>query len=821
MGVSQTDVKGWLYTIRYNRFRLQFSRKRYFILQGNRLQCYKTGPISGYEEPVRSAIIDSCVRITDNGRESIHRKIFFIFTLSNTLNNNDQLKLGASSPEEAAKWIRALQDATIKESTVENFVAVSKKRWPYLRIVKLQMFRQELVVLSVKIHYLELKALLHSSKRSERKYSIDWTLGSSIHSEATTTDVIAPSPWKIFGCQNGLRLFKEAKDWESHRRRWEDNPAIMAVGMVDATSEAIFWTLMSLDTSRSEFYVYISSYDLVQLLKQWLLSDNGLFSFQRLTYKLSCRWDFCFYRGSVIEHLDGHTDIVHKQLYSDWLPWGMKRRDLLMRRYWRREDDGTYVILYHSVFHKKCPPKRGYVRACLKSGGFVISPANQGKQSLVKHMLSVDWKFWKLYLRPASARTITIRMLERVAALRELFRAKEGNSSSEFSSIEWLRDNGLPHSIEFSGDIQCVKSENKDVKTEVQSQEVTTKTEKDTTDELEKPSSERTSLFGLHDVTDEFFDVPEATEDMCSDQSEWSAEFSPEVRSVSKLSSAAGLVKKLHDFAVNKKGYMDLQELPGENEVAWSYGSTLQKDSSFTSPCSWAAADPSTFLIRGETYLKDHQKVKAKGTLTQMIGADWLRSDQREDDLGGRLGGIVQNYAARGGPEFFFVVNIQVPGVTMYNLALYYMMKTPLEENPLLHSFVNGDDAFRNSRFKLIPYISKGSWIVKQSVGKKACLVGQALEVHYFHGKNYLEVFLTVSLYTDLLNTLKFQLAVDVGSSTVARGVVSLVLGYLNNLVIEMAFLVQGNTEEELPESLLGTCRLNNLDVTKSVQVCK
>lgn len=23
----------------------------------------------------------------------------------------------------------------------------------------------------------------------------------------------------------------------------------------------------------------------------------------------------------MVEHLDGHTDIVHKQLYSDWLPW--------------------------------------------------------------------------------------------------------------------------------------------------------------------------------------------------------------------------------------------------------------------------------------------------------------------------------------------------------------------------------------------------------------------------------------------------------------------------------------------------------------------
>lgn len=45
----------------------------------------------------------------------------------------------------------------------------------------------------------------------------------------------------------------------------------------------------------------------------------------------------------------------------------------------------------------------------------------------------------------------------------------------------------------------------------------------------------------------------------------------------------------------------------------------------------------------------------------------------------------------------------------MYTLAMYYVIKTPLEENPLLYNFVNGDDAYRNSRFKLIPYISKVS----------------------------------------------------------------------------------------------------------------
>lgn len=152
-------------------------------------------------------------------------------------------------------------------------------------------------------------SLSGSSSRSHQS-SIDWTLSSS--------DVIAPSPWTIFGCQNGkilfhclclgccffrcwkfhiitghswnwyvcfyacyagLRLFKEAKDrnycgkvdeisfwwlsvyidsgksnswvW-SYLQKWDDHPAIMAVGVVDGTSEAIFQTLMSLGPSRSE-----------------------------------------------------------------------------------------------------------------------------------------------------------------------------------------------------------------------------------------------------------------------------------------------------------------------------------------------------------------------------------------------------------------------------------------------------------------------------------------------------------------------------------------------------------------------------------------
>ncbi|KAL5832882.1 hypothetical protein ACOSQ3_016556 [Xanthoceras sorbifolium] len=733
MDVSQINndgrMEGWLYLIRSNRFGLQYSRKRYFVLEDHFLRSFKSVPDSKNQDPVRSAIIDSCIRVMDNGRESIHRKVFFIFTLYNTSNHNDQLKLGASSPEEAAKWIHSIPEAALKGGPYpgDNVVGYSNNTWESFR--------------------------LSGSSRVNHSKSIDWTLRSAKHMDQVTSDVIAPSPWTIFGCQNGLRLFKEGKNWDSHGK-WDDHPAIMAVGVVNGTSEAIFQTLMSLGPSRSE-------------------------------------WDFCLYKGNVVEHLDGHTDIVHKQLYSDWLPWGMKQRDLLLRRYWRREDDGTYVILYHSVFHKKCQPQKGYVRACLKSGGYVVSPVNQGKRSVVKHMLAIDWKFWRSYLQPSSARSITTRMLGRVAALRELFRAKQGNySASDFSSGELTRNIKL-HQVEGSSVI--------DVPTSTENG----KSKLNISEEVDKSPSEHASLVGLNDAADEFFDVPEPSD---SDDLEngWTSDFGPEMCSQDtrhpKLSTAAGFVKKLHDLAVQKRGYMDLQGMAREDNTSCCYGATLPKDPTCTLACSWMSADPSTFLIRGKTYLQDSQKVKAKGTLMQMVAADWLKSDKREDDIGGRPGGIVQKYAEQGGPEFFFIINMQVPGSTTYSLALYYMMTIPVKDS-LLESFIKGDDAYRNSRFKLIPYISKGSWIVKQSVGKKACLLGQALETNYFQGKNYLE------------------LGVDIGSSTVARGVVNLVLGYLNNLVIEMAFLVQANTEEELPEFLLGTCRLNHLDAAKAVLV--
>ncbi|KAI6701830.1 hypothetical protein NL676_010966 [Syzygium grande] len=134
---------------------------------------------------------------------------------------------------------------------------------------------------------------------------------------------------------------------------------------------------------------------------------------------------------------------------------------------------------------------------------------------------------------------------------------------------------------------------------------------------------------------------------------------------------------------------------------------------------------------------------------------------------------------------FSVVFNFQLPGSTHYSMVFYFITKE-LVPGSLLQRFVDGDDEFRNSRLKLITTVPKGSWIVRQSVGSTPCLLGKAVDCNYIREPKYLEI------------------DVDIGSSTVANGVLGIVIGVVTTLVFDMAFLVQANTTDELPERLIG-----------------
>ncbi|KAK7287168.1 hypothetical protein RIF29_00266 [Crotalaria pallida] len=148
---------------------------------------------------------------------------------------------------------------------------------------------------------------------------------------------------------------------------------------------------------------------------------------------------------------------------------------------------------------------------------------------------------------------------------------------------------------------------------------------------------------------------------------------------------------------------------------------------------------------------------------------------------------------------FILVINLQVPAKPNYSLVLYYAADRPIKKDSLLSKFVDGSDVFRDSRFKLIPSIVEGYWMVKRAVGTKACLLGKVVTCKYFRQDNFLEI------------------DVDIGSSSVARSVIGLVLGYVTSLVVDLAILIEAKEETELPEYILGTVRLNRLKPESAV----
>lgn len=91
----------------------------------------------------------------------------------------------------------------------------------------------------------------------------------------------------------------------------------------------------------------------------------------------------------------------------------------------------------------------------------------------------------------------------------------------------------------------------------------------------------------------------------------------------------------------------------------------------------------------------------------------------------------------------------------------------------MLHKFWNGDDEFRDARYKLIPRIVDGPWIIRKSVGTKPALIGKKLKQRYFQGPNYLEV------------------DIDLGSSMVAARILSVVRDYCSSITVDMAVTIQ------------------------------
>ncbi|DBA00270.1 TPA: hypothetical protein N0F65_007914 [Lagenidium giganteum] len=245
--------------------------------------------------------------------------------------------------------------------------------------------------------------------------------------------------------------------------------------------------------------------------------------------------------------------------------------------------------------------------------------------------------------------------------------------------------------------------------------------------------------------------------------------------------------------------------------VGAAYGA-LQEFECSVPRAMWAEPDGGTMLVRGPDYLSDRRKVPSAPPVFRLVGVDLFRSSVAFEHIASRPDNVVQREIQRheqAGTDmpFTFVINFVIPGNPRLSLVLYYQAPHPsvLDDGSpfadLMSEFIEGTDEFRNERFKLIPCIVEGSFIVRQAVGSTPAIIGKKLRQPYYRGKHY------------------FELDVDISSSAVANRVVGLVTGYTKKLVIDMGFLLEGQRQDELPERLFGSCRLVHLDLDVAKQL--
>ncbi|KAL7190950.1 hypothetical protein ACSBR2_023092 [Camellia fascicularis] len=473
-------------------------------------------------------------------------------------------------------------------------------------------------------------------------------------------------------------------------------------------------------------------------------------------------WDMLTGDLKSIDSLNGHYDVVYgtydPQHFSRW----QSKRDFVFSRQWFQGQDGTYTILQLPTVHKKYPPKSGYRRTEINPSTWEIrslntSPASNFARCLVTQILeihSVGWRRWKNIRWSKLEKTVPYAMLSQVAGLKEYI---GGNPSliSESSTT-------FVHSK--ISDFSSSSSEYED-----------------------------------SEVTDEFYDA--IADDSSSDDedgdNEEEADNKDKKMKLKNISWAiAGLALK-RTSAPGLKKELDTTVPPIILDPTNYHGSMRQGKDETDTNC-WTSPSGTGFMIRGKTYLKDNLKVMGGDPLLKLIAVDWFKVENCISKVALHPSSLVQSEAGKKLP-FILILNLEVPARPNYSMVLYYAADRPVNKNSLLGKFVDGSDMFRDSRFKLIPRIVEGYWMVKRAVGTKACILGKAVTCEYLRQDNFLEI------------------DVDIGSSSVARSVITLVLGYVTSIVVDLAILIEAKEEVELPEYILGTVRLNRVKLDSAV----
>lgn len=212
------------------------------------------------------------------------------------------------------------------------------------------------------------------------------------------------------------------------------------------------------------------------------------------------------------------------------------------------------------------------------------------------------------------------------------------------------------------------------------------------------------------------------------------------------------------------------------------------------------------YTLRGKTYLQDKIKYKCHESQFEVVAADLFKLNAppmahcaaRSDSP---LHLIRQQFPNR----FVFVFQFMLPGPPFYSLSVYAVAKPGVLDDldqpfaKLWCDFVDGTDEYRASVFKMIPRVTQGNYMVKKTVGEIPALIARKMKMHFYVNRDYVECDM------------------DLGTSAVAGSILSIVKGYATTLTVDLGFLLEGQSADRLPETIVCGFRVVKPNMAKAV----
>ena len=231
----------------------------------------------------------------------------------------------------------------------------------------------------------------------------------------------------------------------------------------------------------------------------------------------------------------------------------------------------------------------------------------------------------------------------------------------------------------------------------------------------------------------------------------------------------------------------------------------------------WSEPEPENFMVRGPNYLSDKKKIQSGKFIFPSRGIDLFLTDTCPENVGSNssvFGGSLREKPT-------FIINFRLPwGVLLFYFEIperfLPFIKAQYEEGfdksklPSLNKmtpadrtvsrFLMGSADHKNQTLKIVPVVVDGPWVVKQVVGGKPAILGTKVPVNYVYQPA--EGNKAMYLEADL----------DVAAASAARGILSVTRSYTNVLTLDLGFVIQGNTQDELPEQMLVGARIHGVD---------